>query len=56
MRKRAERSLWAVCGTIFVVLAGMGLATVVGVSDWIGIIIVTFVCGMAMGLCRSPAW
>lgn len=55
MRKRA-RGLAAAVGGILVVLAGVGLAAVVGMHDWIGILIVAFLFGVmtgSVGVARS---
>lgn len=46
---RAAKSLAAVVGAVLVVGAGIALASLVGIGDWIGIVIVAFIVGTTTG-------
>lgn len=48
-QKARNNGLMAVAGSIVMVLAGIGLAVIVGLSDWLGIVIAAFVFGVTIG-------
>jgi hypothetical protein len=47
--RHIERSVIAIAGSIAVVLVGVGIASVLGVNDWIGIVIVVLTFGVVIG-------
>ena len=47
---RKAQIITTIVGAVTVVLAGAGLASLVGVDVWIGILIVVFVFGVTVGI------
>lgn len=49
MSQRTRNGFTAVVGSIVVVLAGVTMAVIVGLKDWLGVIMAAFIFGVAIG-------